>query len=291
MKNYLTILVVGFTLISCSKQKQKYEYEVLKDNRMIDSGTIETETDSSAYMKAYKMYLVRRKSIQRANHKVNSEMSVPNNFLLYNEQGIEISKEITFSNMDSLKDELFTRIEGLGLGEKYIPKEDKSKKVDSVAIAKLKPYFYTKKDEFDPKGLVWYKPKNAPKYVNSNSIYFYFQAIEGKSSNLRLKLQYHAEDWLFIKKVQFLIDGKAFEFIPTETETDSGNGGKIWEWIDEDISKNYPELLQALYNAKNAKMKLIGSQYHKVKPITKTQITYIKRSIDLYKAMGGGKLY
>lgn len=159
--------------------------------------------------------------------------------------------------------------------------------IDSAKIKELEPFFYAKKDEFDPNGLVWYKPKSAPKYTNRNGIYCYFQSNKGMPSNLRLRLQYYADDWLFFKKVQFSIDGKAYEYIPMDTETDSGNGGKIWEWFDESMGKSNTELLDALANAKSAKMKLIGDQYYDIKTINSTQIRDIKRTLDLYKAMGG----
>ena len=44
-------------------------------------------------------------------------------------------------------------------------------------------------------------------------------------SNLRFRIQYYADDWLF-NKVQFSIDGKAYEYIPSDTERDCGYGGK-----------------------------------------------------------------
>ena len=90
-----------------------------------------------------------------------------------------------------------------------------------------------------------------------------------------------------MRQNQFSIDDKAYEFVPMDTETDSGNGGRIWEWFDESMGKSNTELLQALANAKSAKMKLIGRQYYDTRTITQTEIKDIKRTLDLYKAMGG----
>ena len=39
-------------------------------------------------------------------------------------------------------------------------------------------------------------------------------------SNFRLRIQYYSDDWLFIRKYQFSIDNKAYEFIPNNVETD-----------------------------------------------------------------------
>ena len=85
----------------------------------------------------------------------------------------------------------------------------------------------------------------------------------------------------------FAIDGKAFEYIPSDTETDSGEGGKIWEWFDQVLSKDDKPLIEALANAKSAKMKIIGRQYYDEKTVTSEQIAAIKHTLEFYRAMGG----
>ena len=104
---------------------------------------------------------------------------------------------------------------------------------------------------------------------------------------LRFRVQYYSDDWLFFKKIQFSIDYNAYEYIPSDTETDSGNGGKIWEWFDEALTGRDKTLIYALADAKSAKMKFIGRQYYDIKTITKNQITDMKRVLELYRAMGG----
>ena len=111
-------------------------------------------------------------------------------------------------------------------------------------------------------------------------------AVDGTPGSLRFVVQYFAKEWLFFKRIQFSIDGKAYEFVPLKTETDHGNG-YIWEWCDEALSLSDHELIESLSKATTAKMKLIGSQYHDIKTISKTQIADIKRTLDLYQAMGG----
>lgn len=88
-------------------------------------------------------------------------------------------------------------------------------------------------------------------------------------------------------KVQFSIDGNAYEYIPNNTETDNRDGGMIWEWFDENLSVKDKNLIEAIANAKNAKMKFIGRQYYDIKTISQQQILDIKRALDLYRAMGG----
>jgi len=164
---------------------------------------------------------------------------------------------------------------------------NKTAKVDSVKVKELTKYFRINSDEFSNDNKKWYEPKTAPQYTNRNGIYCYFQTENGIPSNLRFRVQYYAEDWLFFSRVQFSIDGKAYEFVPNDTETDSGNGGYIWEWFDQGLTTSDKNLIYALANGKSAKMKFIGRQYHNIKTITQEQIKSIKQTIDLYNALGG----
>lgn len=86
--------------------------------------------------------------------------------------------------------------------------------------------------------------------------------------------------------MQFSIDEMAYEFYPLYTERDHGSG-KIWEWFDESVTGSDRELIYALSNAENAKMKFIGSQYYEIWNITQQQTLDIKRVVELYNAMGG----
>ena len=140
---------------------------------------------------------------------------------------------------------------------------------------------------YRPNGKIVYTPKSAPQYINRNGIYCYFIVTDGTPGPLRFVVQYYADDWLFFKRVQFSIDGNAFEFIPLKTETDNGDGGKIWEWFDEALTSSDQDLIYALSNAHSAKMKFLGQQYFDIKNISQSQITDIKRALDLYHAMGG----
>jgi hypothetical protein len=301
------IILLGLLIIlvaSC-EQSKKYEYvEIgLKENFSggterdeKDGVTIRAKTDSIAYLEAYQKFCIAEKVAKDMKEAIGSSGTTPIEFKLLDDQGNDISLLINFDNIDSLKNDIRTRIFDLknSLAESVEKNKENeltniknSSKIDSSKINELDKYFVIKKDEFDPNGLVWHKPKSAPKYTNQNGIYCYFQSNNGMPSNLRMRLQYEADDWLFFEKVQFSIDDKAYEFIPRDTETDSGNGGRIWEWFDQSMGSSNTELLNALANAKSAKMKLIGRQYYKIKNISTDQIKNIKRTLELYEAMGG----
>jgi hypothetical protein len=157
--------------------------------------------------------------------------------------------------------------------------------VDSAKIRELLKQVSQKKDEY--KSVVWVLPKNKPRYRSINGIYCYFMKDGATVSNFRFVIQYYAEDWLFIKEYRFVIDNNPYLFIPTKVDTDNGYGGYIWEWCDENIGNTEKELINALANAKNAKIKFEGSKYYNEKMITQTQLQNIRVIYELYKAMGG----
>ena len=302
-KSKFLLPIILILLFGCDSDK-KYKYvEITQQQKLFSTETeivekdtkeIKAESDSSAYLKAYEKFCIAIKS----NNEVAKMMgeskpnSKPLKFKLINDTGTDIANLVSFKNKETVENEIMKRIMEMDLGMKDIKlsstkKEVEKAQIDSVKVAKLKKYFKIKSDEFDPNQNKSYTPKKAPKYANRNGIYCYFFERNGYSNNLRLRLQYHSDDWLFIQKVQFSIDGEPYELIPRNTERDSGNGGKIWEWIDIPVNKSTMDIISALSTAKSAKMKLIGKQYHKVKTITKSQITEINRTLEMFYAMGG----
>jgi len=291
MKKIIVFIVSLLLLVSCSK---KYEYveEVIEKSLLTGTTkqekapeTIRESSDSAAYLKAFEKFCISLKVLQKMTDDGMGEYAdVPVGFKLYNEKGEDISN-ITFATKEEKEKEIYSsvfKIDICGNNENL----GSTPEIDSTKINELLPYFNVTKDEFDPDGLTWYKPKSAPKYTNRNGIYLYYSTSKNGINPLRFRIQYYADDWLFFKKIQFSIDSSAYEYVPRKTETDH-SGGYIWEWFDEALNKSDKELINALANAKSAKMKFIGRQYYDIRNISKEQITDIKRTIELYKAMGG----
>ena len=301
-KTILSAICVIFLLTSCDKS---YKYVETVNDVSLFGGTIKKDKDpdiikapddTSAYLEAFQRFCISVKVNKDMNTSLGSTYSTPLNFKLFDDKGQDIVSTVSFENKDKREKEIADKIFSLkntiqeSVDNSKKEKEESFKQVaiiDSSKINELSKYFRRKKDEYSNENKIWYEPKSSPNYTNANGLYCYFNTENGMPSNLRFRLQYYADDWLFFKTVNFSIDGKAYKFIPKKTETDSGNGGYIWEWFDESIIESDKELIQALANAKNAKMKLEGRQYYKEKTITQEQIIGIKRTIDLYKAMGG----
>ena len=294
----LSLIVILFT--SCQKNYKYVEvierengfggFDILEEKEEI----LKFKNDSIAYIEAFRKFCISLKVEKEMKENYNFPYSKLIEFKLYNNKGEDITNEIDFPNKVNLENEIRDRIFSMKNYLDGIVDEGKKKefgipsdavKIDSVKINELKKLFRIKKDEFTNDELFWYYPKSAPYYVDVNGLYCYFSTVNGVATNLRFKFQYYDEDWIFFDALKFSIDSVAYDFTPSSTDTDSGNG-YVWEWFDEGISKD-SELLNALSNAKNAKILIIGNHYHKTKLVTKEQIKSIKNTLELYNALGG----
>lgn len=297
-RNILFILLLCLSFCSCQK---KYRYVEIVNERDILSGEtsrkekepelIEASDDSVAYCAAYQKFCIAQK-VSRDMKKSGMDLGdEPIEFKLLDEQNVNIANKNIFVSKDKIEEEISERIFSLENSVKNtgsIKETQKSFSVDKSKVDELLKDFVRNRDEFDGSGLVWYTPKHAPKHVDRNGIYLYFGKDDNSIKPLRLRVQYYADEWLFISNVIFNIDGKVFRFIPTKVERDSGNGGMIWEWIDEPIQdESDKELIYALVNAKSAKMKFNGSQYYKIKAISNAQLTSMRKTLELFNALGG----
>lgn len=168
-----------------------------------------------------------------------------------------------------------------------VPKAEPIKKINTDSIVNLyRKDFTFKEDEFSANKRIWVEPKNAPKYIDVNSVYMYFQMVNGKASNLRLKIQYTADDWLFIRKYVFNCDGFPIEYIPDDVKRDNKNG-YIWEWSDQGMTKFESSLVNTIYTSKSIKVKFDGSQYYKVRTLSQKEISYLQKTIKFYRELGG----
>ncbi|MCA1918683.1 MAG: hypothetical protein LDL38_04725 [Flavobacterium piscis] len=300
--NILLFLGLITFLTSCNKS-YKYVEKVSEESilggtdiKEKDEEIIKAKDDSTAYLEAFKKFCISVKVNKDMAQSMGKTYSTPLSFKLLNDKGEDITNTTLFANRTQREKEIEEQIfsmrnsiqDAVNNNKKDKTEEFKqTAKIDSAKIKELTQFFRVRKDEFSTTGKTWYEPKSAPNYTNRNGLYCYFQTENDMPSNLRFRMQYYSDDWLFFSKVQFSIDGKAYEYVPMDTETDSGDGGHIWEWFDESVSESDKELLNALANAKSAKMKLIGRQYYDIRTISQEQIKGIKRTLELYQAMGG----
>lgn len=145
----------------------------------------------------------------------------------------------------------------------------------------------------DIKEITWYRDKTSPQYNNYNGLFGYFGKSNTGSPFLRLRIQYAADNWLFIEKYVIKVDGLTYEIEEEkygEIETDNGYG-RIWEWLDRAVSKKELEIMKAIANGKDVKIRFIGKQYYKDKTINSTQKQALRNVLDAFEALGGEIYY
>jgi|GEM_PF-7027896 len=120
----------------------------------------------------------------------------------------------------------------------------------------------------DMEGLNWIYDNNTTSYNNVNSFHLYIGRRDNGDQWYRLRIQYVAEDWLFIEKYTIKTDTQTYTYTPSgEIKRDNGDG-KIWEWCDESISDETLAMIKDIANSQNPKIRFHGSQYVKDQHIT-----------------------
>jgi hypothetical protein len=149
-----------------------------------------------------------------------------------------------------------------------------------VALSKMRSNY----DQF--KDLTVYKDFSSPIYINKNGFFLYFVESNG-SKDLYLKMQYHDDDWLFIKRAQVIADGERIDLSETSFERD--NNSMIWEWqsvmvFDSDsngliLGRND---IEKIANAKSAVVRYTGSDYYDERLISTTEKKAMLRVLAAY---------
>jgi hypothetical protein len=174
--------------------------------------------------------------------------------------------------------------------ELIIEEQEKKKK---VIIEQATKKMRKKVDKLE--NITWYRDRTSPQYTNYNGFFLYIGDRGFDYPTLRLRIQYKDSDWLFIEKYIIYVDGLKYKTIETkygDVERDNGTGG-VWEWLDIPVNKNSEDIvndfdvIRAIINGKDVKLKLIGKQYSKVKTITKTQKNALKNVLEVYEVLGG----
>lgn len=277
------VILLAMTVITLSSCYKKYTLFIEKGGEETEE-EIRAENDTLAYLNAYRIFIRDIKVAKDMEESFGGEEDIPEGFRLMTDDGRDIT-DIEFSTKTKKKEEIEKAINGIENVFSGIEVHKKGE-VDSVAIKELAPFFNEVKDEFDVRANTFWVPKSKPKYLNTNWVYLYFSEVQGRVGNLRMKIQYTADEWLFIRKYIFSVDGSPIEMLPDEVKRDNGNG-MIWEWCDQGITDFEAILVERLENANTVKIKLEGDNYYKVRTLSKKELLDIQRTIKLYKAKGG----
>lgn len=135
--------------------------------------------------------------------------------------------------------------------------------------------------------ICWYKPPSAAKFTNANTFHLYFgRTSSGSFTDLRLRVQYFSDDWLFIRNVWAKADGVRVQVPAGKWERD--NNHDIWEWSD--VAVDTPQstaAIKAIATAKSVVIRFEGRQYYNDRTLTATQLKALRDVIAAYETATG----
>lgn len=267
---FSTISFLMTLLISCSGVSQK-EYDTLKaENEKLKVEIEDLKFGPDKLLSQAKIY-IDNKDFINAKSKLQTLLDKHP----ASQQSTE-AKVLMLSVENGIKEQKLAK-------EKAIAeKERKEKERLANATKKLRTTYD------DIKGITWYYDKGTPQYSNYNSFHLYMG--KGKTGNpwLRFKIQYAADDWLFIQSYIIKTDNESYTISTSygEVETDNGSGG-IWEWYDVPIDNRLYNIVQDVSKSKTVKLRCNGKQYYKDRTLTAKEKQGLINILDAYEALGG----
>jgi hypothetical protein len=131
-----------------------------------------------------------------------------------------------------------------------------------VSLARLKA------THDDINGITSYVASSSPETYQANDISLYLRQRDGSAAaTLRLLISYTGDDWLFVERYKFNVDGQAYTITPDSVDRDNGLGG-VWEWSDDLLSKDNLAIVRAIAGSSKATIRYEGKQYYKDREIT-----------------------
>jgi len=274
MKNrtlqFLTISILMTIIISCGGVSQK-EYDSLKtENEKLKREIEDLKFGPDKLLNQAKVY-IESKDFIKAKEELNSLLDKHPTSLQATEAKI-----------------FLTNVEN-GIKEQKLVEEKlklEKEKAEKERLANATKKLRTKYD--DIKGITWYYDKGTPQYTNYNSFHLYMGKEKSAKPWLRFRIQYTADDWLFIESYVIKTDNDSYTISTShgEVETDNGSGG-IWEWYDVTIDNRLYNIIKDVINSKTVKLRYNGKQYYKDRTITTMEKQGLQNILDAYEALGG----
>lgn len=265
----ISLMLTG--IIACSGFSQK-EFEALKsENEQLKAEIEDLKYGTDKLLSQAKLYLENKDF-----NKAKSELQ------------ILIDKHPTSQQATEAKTLLTIVADGI---EEPKVIEEKAKfekeKAEKERLANATKKMRVKVDDMN--AITWYYDKSSPQYTNYNGFYAYIGTHEGSEPWLRLVIQYLADDWLFIEKYILKADGQTYTITENsygEIRTDH-DGGEIWEWLDRKVGNSEYQVVEAVANGNDVKIRFNGRDYYKDRSITQQQKAALRNVLDAYEALGG----
>lgn len=278
---FLTIGILLFGFIGCGQVSQK-DYDALK----VENESLKKELEDLKFG-------ADRLLGQAKNYIENKDFNSAKKELLLLLERHSVSQQATEGK------ELLTLVEH-NIEEQKIAEEkariEREKKAENERLAKEKAErdrianatkkMRTKKD--DVRGITWYYDKSTPQYTNYNSFHVYMGKREDGVPWLRFRIQYAADDWLFIQSYIIKTDNDTYTINTSygEVETDNGYGG-IWEWYEVAMDNKLYNIVKDVIKSQKVTLRHNGKQYYKDRTISAKEKQGLQNVLDAYEALGG----
>ena len=153
-----------------------------------------------------------------------------------------------------------------------------SKNLSELSKEDLKG-FRIEEDKFKNRTFIYYKK------WGFDTIFEPYIGIKNNSMYLRLKTEYKGNGWLFFDKVQFVINGKNYEYDAGETDREVISGANVSEVSDISVDENILNILNKIASSSGVvEFRLTGEKYQDFKLVDKEK-QRIKSVLDLYKKL------
>ncbi|WCM49013.1 hypothetical protein OH720_18575 [Pseudomonas sp. WJP1] len=141
-----------------------------------------------------------------------------------------------------------------------------------------------RKNTDEIKGVTWISHKSQPVLDNYMSLYFGTKNGSASIYPLRMKFNYYADSWLFVKSVTIKADDQVFSLDKMDFERDNGSGS-IWEWSDSPVEDM--AMLNKIISAKKVVIRYDGRQYYHDFVLPETQKNAMKEILLAWNRYGG----
>jgi hypothetical protein len=247
----------------------------------------ESEVQAARQQVSAKTVSEEEASRERVRAKLQAELSGNRDAIIAEakariERGDFLSAQQYVERFRTFNDPELVKIADLAKTRHEAAERERQARDNAIQAAALKS-MVKRTDKID--GIDWYRDRSSPAYNNRNGFFIYIGKRSNSSPWLRLRAQYHAEDWLFIRGFVVVADDQRFERGPVVFERD--NDSKIWEWYDADVDATDLNLLNAVANSKQATIRFNGQQYRSDRTISAAEKTAIRNVLNAYRSLGG----
>ncbi|MBO7608681.1 MAG: hypothetical protein J6S96_00565 [Muribaculaceae bacterium] len=136
-------------------------------------------------------------------------------------------------------------------------------------------------------GAMRYMPRGITMKPSENAFFLYFDERSYPES-LRLRIQYCADDPLNFSRIDFVVDGFDYSYIPQNPKRGKLSAKLYWENVDNVVGQDDKDLIYALTHCQWAEMLLIGADgINHRKEFTEEQLANLRAMLQLYLLKGG----